>query len=101
VAADDRIEAALERVALDAYHEFPAKILSQGQKRRLALARLLVLQRPLWVLDEPLAALDARSVEIMVQVLFAHLDGGGLIVLTSHQELDVEVGSLRTLSLDS
>jgi heme exporter protein A len=100
-ASHERIEAALERVALEAYHEFPAKILSQGQKRRLALARLLVMARPLWVLDEPLSALDVHSVEVMTGVLAAHLNGGGMIVLTSHQALDVEARTLRMLSLDS
>ena len=97
----DRIDAALERVALEAYDEFPAKILSQGQKRRLALARLLVVARPLWVLDEPLSALDVHSVEVMTGVLAAHLNGGGMIILTSHQALDVEARTLRMLSLDS
>jgi heme exporter protein A len=94
-----RIDAALQRTALDAYHEFPAKILSQGQKRRLALARLLVIERPLWVLDEPLAALDLRSVEIMTGVLSGHLERGGLVILTSHQTLDA-FPAVKTLSLE-
>src|SRR5207247_5245435 len=94
-----RVEAALARLALDPYHEFPAKILSQGQKRRLALTRLLVLKRPLWVLDEPLAALDGRSVEIFAGVLSEHLEHGGMAILTSHQSLTVGFPTLRTLSL--
>ncbi len=96
----DTIDATLARLALDPYHDFPAKILSQGQKRRLALARLLVLKRPLWVLDEPLAALDLRSVEIINGVLSEHLERGGLAVLTSHQPLNIEIRALRTLSLE-
>lgn len=95
-----RIEAALTRVALDPYHNFPSKILSQGQKRRLALARLLVLDRPLWVLDEPLAALDVRSVEVVADILTEHLERDGMAILTSHQELEIEVGMLRTLCLE-
>lgn len=95
-----RVETALGRVALDPYRRLPAKILSQGQKRRLALARLLVLERPLWVLDEPLASLDVRSVEIVADILAEHLDRGGMVVLTSHQELEIEVRTLRTLCLE-
>jgi heme exporter protein A len=95
-----RIEAALTRVALDPYRNFPSKILSQGQKRRLALARLLVLGRPLWVLDEPLSALDVRSVEFVTDILTEHLEHGGMAILTSHQELEIEVRMLRTLCLE-
>jgi heme exporter protein A len=93
-----RVEAALRRVALEAYHDFPAKILSQGQKRRLALARLLVLDRPLWLLDEPVAALDTRSVDILTGMLAEHVQDGGMVIFTSHQWLDVG-GGVRTLAL--
>jgi heme exporter protein A len=99
-AAGARMESALERVALDAYRDFPAKILSQGQKRRLALARLLVLDRPLWILDEPLTALDTRSIEIVMQQLDAHLRRGGAAIVTSHQALDA-LPSRHTLNLDA
>ena len=95
-----KVDAALVRVALDPYHDFPAKILSQGQKRRLALARLLVVNRPLWVLDEPLSALDVRSVEIMTGMLSEHLERGGMAIVTSHQSLESEFPTRRTVSLD-
>jgi len=95
------IERALEQLALAAFRHFPAKILSQGQKRRLALARLPLLQKPLWVLDEPLSALDARSVAVMTGLLAGHLERGGLAVLTSHQELAVEIATVLQISLDS
>ena len=98
---DARILAALERVTLDTHQDFPAKILSQGQKRRLALARLLVQDKTLWVLDEPLAALDARSVELVSDILREHLARSGMVVLTSHQELDIDMRARRTLSLDA
>ena len=91
----------LERMALAAYHHFPAKILSQGQKRRLGLARLLVLQKPLWILDEPFSALDARSTAMMTDLLAEHLASGGMIVITSHQELTIQVTSVLRISLDS
>ena len=100
-ADESRIEAILERLALLPYHDFPAKILSQGQQRRLALARLALLSRPLWILDEPLSALDARSVALTMEILTEHLAGGGLAVLTSHQDLTVEIRTLVTLNLDT
>ena len=98
-ANDTDIETALKRLSLDAYHDFPAKILSQGQKRRLALTRLLIDRRPLWLLDEPLTALDTRSIAVMTDIFSEHLTNGGMIVLTSHQDL----GKLaqRTVNLDA
>ncbi len=94
-------DAALEQVGLLAYGDFPAKILSQGQKRRLALARLLVAHKLLWILDEPFSALDARSTEVMNALLSAHLTAGGMIVLTSHQDLAIELHTVLSVRLDS
>ncbi len=94
-------DTALEQVGLLAYGDFPAKILSQGQKRRLALARLLVAHKLLWILDEPFSALDARSTEVMNALLSAHLTAGGMIVLTSHQDLAIELHTVLSVRLDS
>ncbi len=94
-------DAALEQVGLLAYGDFPAKILSQGQKRRLALARLLVAHKRLWILDEPFSALDARSTGVMNALLSAHLTAGGMIVLTSHQDLLIELHTVLSVKLDS
>ena len=77
----------------------PAKLLSQGQKRRVALARLTVLTRALWVLDEPFTALDVRAVGRLLATLARHLDRGGLCILTSHQEVTVADWPVRTLTL--
>jgi heme exporter protein A len=85
-----RIGTTLERLGLAAYHHFPSKILSQGQKRRLALARLVVEHKPLWILDEPLSGLDVDSVSLMTTILMEHLAQGGLIIITSHQDIEVE-----------
>ncbi len=95
------VEAALEQVALTAYADLPSKVLSQGQKRRLALARLRVARKPLWILDEPFSALDARSVEILSDVLARHVAGGGMAVLTSHQELAVKLKTVFAIRLDA
>lgn len=93
-AHDEQILATLERLGLAAFRHFPSKILSQGQKRRLALARLLVEHKPLWILDEPLSGLDVDSVALMTTILIEHLSRGGLIIITSHQEIDVETKSI-------
>ncbi len=96
-----RIGNTLERLGLAAYHHFPSKILSQGQKRRLALARLLVQQKPLWVLDEPLSALDVDSVSLMTGILVEHLARGGMVIMTSHQEVTVATKTVLQIKLDA
>jgi len=96
-----RIDAILERLALARFRHFPTKFLSQGQQRRLALARLVLLRRPLWILDEPLSALDTASVAIIMELIGEHLSGSGLVVLTSHQELTVGFETLVSLALEA
>jgi heme exporter protein A len=79
---------ALARLGLAGREDVPARYLSQGQKRRAALARLaLARELPLWILDEPLAALDVDAIETVVALITAHLDAGGMTVLTTHQEV--------------
>lgn len=79
------IFAALEDIGLGKHLHKPLRFLSQGQQRRVALARLLLESRALWVLDEPLAALDTNAVEWFSQRLTKHLDKGGIAVVTTHQ----------------
>ena len=81
--------AALARVGVAAEADLPVRSLSQGQKRRTALARLAPDGPKLWVLDEPLSALDAGGVEWLAGMLDAHLERGGLALVTSHQPLPV------------
>jgi len=95
-----RIQETLERLGLAPYRHFPSKVLSQGQKRRLALARLAILRKPLWILDEPLSALDVNSVALMTEILLEHLARDGLIIMTSHQEIGVETKTMLQLQLD-
>lgn len=87
-AADDaRCVAALERIGLGAQIDLPAKVLSQGQRRRVGLARLFVSgKRPLWVLDEPFTALDVGAVTDLAGTLEAHCEAGGVVVMTTHQD---------------
>ncbi len=84
-----QVDAALARVGLAAAAERPARHMSQGQKRRLALACLLVVNRPLWLLDEPFTALDVGSVETLVNLIEEHLREGGLALIISHQAFDL------------
>ena len=76
--------AALKAVGLGALAGLPAAYLSAGQKRRLSIARLIAVKRPVWLLDEPTSALDAPSQATLVKLMRAHLRGRGLIVAASH-----------------
>lgn len=91
--------AALERLGLAGREDLPCRYLSQGQKRRVALARLVYERRPLWLLDEPFVALDNAAVELIASLIGAHLQRGGLCVLTTHQVVKIAAGTLRELVL--
>ena len=95
------ISEVLVQLRLAAVSHLPTKLLSQGQKRRLALARFLVAHKPLWIMDEPITALDKDSVTLMNTIFTTHLDRGGLIILTSHQQVRLASHPVRTLSLDT
>ena len=95
-----KVAAALHTFGLAGFDQLPCKVLSQGQKRRLALARLkLSGERALWVLDEPFAALDAAGIEVIRAVLEDHLARGGLALLTTHQAVVIAAPSMRTIAL--
>ena len=91
------LEAALEGFDLGALAEVPARHLSAGQKRRLALARLLAGARPLWLLDEPGVGLDAANRARLEAALAAHRAAGGLAVLATHGDVAVEDALLLEL----
>lgn len=82
------VRPALDRLGLGPIADEPVLYLSAGQKRRLALARLLALDRPLWLLDEPTVGLDAESVDTFEAMLRDHLDRGGLAVVATHLAID-------------
>lgn len=97
--SDGRVDAALARMGLAALDGLPVKVLSQGQKRRTALARLLISDAPLWVLDEPFNALDTGAVQTVREAIAAHLGRGGLALLTTHQEVPIDAGTIRSITL--
>lgn len=100
-ASEERALHALRRMELSACAELPGKALSQGQKRRVALARLLLAPRVLWIMDEPFNALDVKAVGMIQAVLSEHLDNGGMVVLTTHQEVEIVNYRARHIHLGS
>lgn len=88
-------DAALDAVGLARIAHLPAAYLSAGQRRRLSIARLLVLHRPLWLLDEPTSALDAAGQAAVAGLMARHLAGGGLIVAATHGPLGIPAAALH------
>ena len=86
---------ALAAVGLDSLTGLPAAYLSAGQRRRLSLARLVAVPRPLWLLDEPASALDSAGQEMLAGLMGEHLAGGGMIVAATHEPLGVACKELQ------
>lgn len=86
---DETLEGALDAFDLDELRDLPARYLSAGQKRRLALARLMASPAPLWLLDEPVTALDTRSVGLFEAAVARHREIGGMAVVATHQDLNM------------
>jgi len=84
--------AVLHRFGLKGREELPVRFLSAGQKRRVLLSRLATRQSPLWILDEPFTALDVKAVDMLSGMIGAHLAGGGMAILTSHQTMPLPGG---------
>jgi heme exporter protein A len=85
------LEPALSAFGLASLSDLPAGLLSAGQKRRLALARLLVATRPIWLLDEPQTSLDTASLKLLDAALEDHLAAGGVAVVASHAKLGTKL----------
>jgi heme exporter protein A len=81
---------ALEAVGLEALADLPAAYLSAGQRRRLSIARLVAVRRPIWLLDEPTSTLDSAAQTRLADIMRAHVDGGGLIVAATHAPVGLE-----------
>jgi heme exporter protein A len=88
--ATDRLDRALNVFGLAALRDIPAAYLSAGQRRRAGLTRLLLAERPVWLLDEPTASLDDAAQETLVGAANRHLAAGGLVVAATHMPLGFE-----------
>ena len=95
----DTLRRALDDVALSRQQSLPARVLSQGQRRRIGLARLALMPRPLWILDEPTTALDASGVELLGRVLAQHLSDGGILVAATHAALGLPAARVKSVAL--
>jgi len=91
------INEALAAVGLAGLAGLPVAVLSAGQKRRAALARLLIVRRPLWLLDEPLTALDAHGHGQLAALIEAHCAGGGMVIAATHRDLPVQASATVVL----
>ncbi|CAI1791275.1 MULTISPECIES: cytochrome c biogenesis heme-transporting ATPase CcmA [Serratia] len=100
-AAPDRqaIWRALEQVGLVGYEDLPVAQLSAGQQRRVALARLWLSECPLWILDEPLTAIDKQGVAELISLFEQHAQQGGMVLLTTHQDLAGTTQAVGKISL--
>ncbi len=98
--ADIDLMDVLDKVGLFGFEELPCRTLSAGQRRRVALARLWAIKAPLWILDEPFNAIDKKGVELLLGLLESHINNKGLVVLTTHQHLDIGEGRLQRLNLN-
>jgi heme exporter protein A len=92
---------ALARLGLAGRENLPARFLSEGQRRRSALARLITCNTKLWLLDEVLASLDHSAGTVIESMIGEHLNKGGIAIVATHQELHITAGSFQRLELAS
>lgn len=96
---DITLEDALEKVDLAGYEDVLTRNLSAGQQRRLALARLLVTDTTLWILDEPFTSLDVHGISVIEELLDAHTTSGGMLAVTSHHAVNLQNTTVQRINL--
>lgn len=99
--SEQEVAESLKMLGLAKGLNLPTRMLSQGQKRRVALARLWLQELPLWILDEPFTALDASATELLKQKIEMFANDGGMVVMTTHQEVAINVPKFEQLRLDA
>ena len=95
----DRARTVLQQMGLAGRELLPARLLSEGQRRRVALARLLVCNTKLWLLDEVMTSLDKGAVALVRSLIENHLANGGIAIVATHQELELSAGVAKRLEL--
>lgn len=95
----DMAQRALEKAGLAGRHSLPARLLSEGQRRRISLARLIVSNTKLWLLDEVLTSLDKAAVTLVRSLIEEHLSGGGMAIVATHQDLGLHISQTQRLEL--
>ncbi len=90
---------ALEKIGLAGRDSLPARMLSEGQRRRVSLSRLLVCNTKLWLLDEILTSLDKAAISLVRSLIEEHLSGGGIAIVATHQDLQLTSSQTRRLEL--
>ena len=98
-AGHEEVRAALARLGLTGCEDLPVGVLSQGQRRRVALARLLLMRTALWILDEPFTALDTAAVEVIRTMINEQLHRRGVVVLTTHQPVGFEAAAVKQIRM--
>ena len=98
---DSTLEAALEKVDLYGFEDVLTRNLSAGQQRRLALARLLVTDTVLWILDEPFTSLDTHGIKTIEHLLDRHTGNGGMLAVTSHHAVNLNNTPTQTINLSA
>ena len=101
VVSEDEALVALTAIGIERCANLPVRVLSQGQKRRVTLAGLWIVKSKLWILDEPFAALDVASIEVLASRLAQHMSNGGMAIITTHQDVIIKAESTQTLRLSS
>jgi len=96
---DTSLEEALAKVDLYGFEDVLTRNLSAGQQRRLALARLLVTDTVLWILDEPFTSLDVHGIKVIEELLDRHTAGGGMLAVTSHHAVNLENTRIQRINL--
>ena len=95
----DQVLEVLERLGVSAQRDLPVRSLSAGQRRRVAMARVMLAGAKLWLLDEPFTNLDVRGVADLAGIVARHVQDGGIAILTTHSEIDLPAGTVRNLEL--
>ena len=94
-------DAAMERVGIGAWIDEPLRTLSAGQKKRVGLARLLLIPGDVWLLDEPYANLDRHGIDLVNALIAEHCAGGGAALITSHGAIEFAAGGARRIQLQA